>query len=213
MHEPPETGWEERAWRSPSIAVAVLDEDSRITRTNDTFRQLVGEGGEPVPTLISHVCDDHRHLVRPLLERPASGGPVRVGMFPNADGIPIDVELSLSIEDQHRSVFIEPLLGPPIRAMSDVMRLNEKLGETQRQLQTKNLALETALREAKESHLYIRKLEGILPMCMNCKSVRDDQDDWTTLDTYLLTSDAVEVSHGLCPSCEKAALEELEADA
>ena len=207
--------WVMRAWRSPSIAVAILDEQFKVTRANDTFVQLAGRRAVVGRTLISFVCTGHRDLALPLLGYPAPDAPVRVGMFPNADGIPLDVELSLvpSGELEHRTILIEPLLGPPTQALTEVMRLNEELGETQRRLQAKNLEIEAALRDVKESHLYIRKLEGILPMCMNCRSVRDDKDNWTTLDAYLVASNAIMLSHGLCPICLEAALEGMEADA
>lgn len=215
MFDSPEQSWVTRAWRSPSIAVAVLDERFTITSANETFQQLAGGDREVGHPLISYICRDHRHVIRPLLARPAFGAPVRVGMFPDAGGVPLDVELTLvrSAQGGHHTAVIEPLLGPPAQAMTEVMRLNDELGETQRQLLMKNLAMEGALREVRESQLYIRKLEGILPMCMSCKSVRDDRDSWTALDAYLVASKAVQVSHALCPTCTDSTLEGLESGA
>ena len=215
MLESPEETWVTRAWRSPSLAVAVVDERFTITSANETFMQLAGGDPDVRHPLISYVCRDHRHLIRPMLTHPISRTPVRVGMFPNEGGVPLDVELSFAhpIEGGRRTVVIEPLLGPPAQAMTEVMRLNEELSETQRQLRSKNHAVESALREVKESQLYIRKLEGILPMCMDCKSVRDDRDSWTTLDAYLVANNTIEVSHGLCPACAESAMEGLEAGA
>ncbi|MFP5299034.1 MAG: MASE1 domain-containing protein, partial [Actinomycetota bacterium] len=75
--------------------------------------------------------------------------------------------------------------------------------EVEKRLSAQNKELQTALEEIYKSHLYIRKLEGILPICMNCKSVRSDDDsDWLPLDSYLMTRrDALSLSHTLCPSC------------
>lgn len=73
----------------------------------------------------------------------------------------------------------------------------------ERRLAAHNRELQAALDEISASHLYIRKLEGILPICMNCKAVRSDDDtDWLPIDTYLMRrSDAVSLSHTLCPDC------------
>lgn len=47
----------------------------------------------------------------------------------------------------------------------------------------------------------VRALEGLLPICSFCKSIRDDKQDWVRFEEYLTQhSDAV-VSHGLCPDC------------
>lgn len=82
--------------------------------------------------------------------------------------------------------------------------------EVRAQLATHNVALQTALDEVQASQLYIRKLEGILPICMGCKAVRSDDDErWEPLDRYLAKSEAVSLSHGYCPTCAAAALEAI----
>lgn len=74
------------------------------------------------------------------------------------------------------------------------------------QLEERNRALSEALEEVQMSHLYIRKLEGILPICMGCGSVRSDDDSvWVSLDSYLMEADAVSLSHTYCPTCESEA--------
>jgi DNA-binding response OmpR family regulator len=47
----------------------------------------------------------------------------------------------------------------------------------------------------------IRRLEGMLSMCMSCKKIRAENNAWQQLEQYLGEhSDAV-FSHGLCPEC------------
>ena len=55
--------------------------------------------------------------------------------------------------------------------------------------------LQAALRQVKQLH-------GILPICMGCKRIRDDQQYWQRLETYLQEHAGVELSHGICPECE-----------
>lgn len=66
--------------------------------------------------------------------------------------------------------------------------------------------LEHALRE-------IRTLRGIVPICMQCKKIRDDDGYWQRVETYLRARTDVEFSHGLCPDCETAALAAFAPDA
>ncbi len=63
-----------------------------------------------------------------------------------------------------------------------------------RQLALRNRELEAAQRQ-------VRTLEGMLPICANCKKIRDDQDDWVSVETYLEKRTEVSFTHGLCPKC------------
>lgn len=56
--------------------------------------------------------------------------------------------------------------------------------------------LETALER-------IKCLEGIIPICMYCKSIRNDQDCWQRLEEYIETHTDARFSHGICDSCKE----------
>jgi len=45
------------------------------------------------------------------------------------------------------------------------------------------------------------ELRRIVPMCANCRKVRDDQDFWQRVEDYLEKHTSVQFSHGLCPEC------------
>lgn len=48
----------------------------------------------------------------------------------------------------------------------------------------------------------VKTLHGLLPICMNCKKIRDDKGYWRQVEIYLKEhSPEVEFSHGLCPEC------------
>ncbi len=44
-------------------------------------------------------------------------------------------------------------------------------------------------------------LQDFLPICMHCKSIRDEQEQWKALEQYVADRSSVRFSHGLCPSC------------
>jgi PAS domain S-box-containing protein len=47
----------------------------------------------------------------------------------------------------------------------------------------------------------VRKLSGLLPICANCKKIRDDGGYWHQVESYVKARTDVEFSHGLCPEC------------
>jgi len=49
----------------------------------------------------------------------------------------------------------------------------------------------------------VRVLETILPMCMGCKSIRDEHQTWKPLEVYVTEHTDSVISHGLCPDCAK----------
>jgi DNA-binding response OmpR family regulator len=57
------------------------------------------------------------------------------------------------------------------------------------------------LTQLEHSAKEINKLRGILPICANCKRIRDDKGYWTQVEVYISDHSETEFSHGLCPEC------------
>jgi hypothetical protein len=53
-----------------------------------------------------------------------------------------------------------------------------------------------------------RLLRGIVPICANCKRIKDRHGQWQPVDVYIHRHSDIDFSHGLCPACT----EELYAD-
>ncbi|UCD79151.1 MAG: hypothetical protein JSW26_27755 [Desulfobacterales bacterium] len=49
----------------------------------------------------------------------------------------------------------------------------------------------------------IKTLRGLLPICANCKKIRDDKGYWNQLETYIHDHSEAKVSHGICPECRE----------
>ena len=47
----------------------------------------------------------------------------------------------------------------------------------------------------------IKALRRMLPMCSNCKSIRDDQGYWRSVEDYFAQYRATRFTHGICPDC------------
>lgn len=61
-------------------------------------------------------------------------------------------------------------------------------------LKQKNEELEAAL-------FKVKQLEGVIPICMYCKKIRDDLNDWQQLESYISKHSEAIFSHGICPHC------------
>jgi len=62
---------------------------------------------------------------------------------------------------------------------------------------------EKLIGELQKALAEIKTLQGILPICMSCKKIRDDKGAWTQLETYISAHTDAEFSHGICKDCAK----------
>ncbi len=58
--------------------------------------------------------------------------------------------------------------------------------------------LNTELAEAIKN---IKLLSGLLPICSNCKKIRDKDGHWHEIETFIVTNSNTEFTHGICPCC------------
>ena len=56
-------------------------------------------------------------------------------------------------------------------------------------------------RRVAEAMAQVKVLGGLLPICMSCKKIRDDEGYWEKLETFLSQRSEAVLSHGLCPDC------------
>lgn len=47
----------------------------------------------------------------------------------------------------------------------------------------------------------VKQLQGMLPICAYCKSIRDDQNYWQSVEEYITKRSDAHFSHGICPDC------------
>lgn len=71
-----------------------------------------------------------------------------------------------------------------------------------KQLRERNQSLEANNRELQHSLAEIKTLRGLIPICLHCKRIRDDdQGYWKKLEHYLSDHLEAKLSHGICPEC------------
>jgi len=62
-------------------------------------------------------------------------------------------------------------------------------------------ALVDKLEELRRALAEIRTLRGIVPICVDCKKIRDDAGFWQQVEVYVRDHSEAEFSHALCPDC------------
>ncbi len=62
-------------------------------------------------------------------------------------------------------------------------------------------ALAERVQELEEALAKVKTLQGLLPICSYCKRIRNDQNYWQQVETYIADHSNAAFTHGICPSC------------
>jgi transcriptional regulator with GAF, ATPase, and Fis domain len=49
----------------------------------------------------------------------------------------------------------------------------------------------------------LQALQGVVPICSNCKSIKDNQSNWHPVEHYLIQRPEADFTHSICPKCMK----------
>lgn len=86
------------------------------------------------------------------------------------------------------------ILSSKVKVFLELHLYKKELELLNEELKSKNIKLEESLSE-------IKTLKGILPICANCKKIKDDKGYWSEVETYIQNHTDAEFSHGLCENC------------
>lgn len=70
----------------------------------------------------------------------------------------------------------------------------ERIVELQTSLKDKVIKLEESLN-------HVKQLQGVLPVCMHCHKIRNDEESWDAMEKYIMEHSDATFSHGVCPVC------------
>ena len=65
------------------------------------------------------------------------------------------------------------------------------------------LERERLVSELQQALANVKTLSGLLPICANCKKIRDDKGYWNQIESYISEHSDTVFSHGICPECVK----------
>lgn len=184
----------ETIFRAMQDVVLVLDgETQRILYVNDTALRFLGYLpsaliGTPFSALL------HDNASERLIEAELVDGTYGPLPFLCANG---------ELRNADVTVAVVPWDGHPALLYS----LRDATQRTRMEQEREKL-----IKELREALSTVKQLSGLLPICANCKRIRDDQGEWSNLERYISERSNAEFSHGICPTCREALYPELGID-
>jgi phosphoserine phosphatase RsbU/P len=85
----------------------------------------------------------------------------------------------------------------------DSQELHARLRVGQRILDLEE-SLSGRVGELQDALAHVKQLQGLLPICMFCKKIRDDRTRWQRIENYISTRTDAQFSHSICEACLSA---------
>ena len=60
---------------------------------------------------------------------------------------------------------------------------------------------EKLIQELQSALENVKTLQGLIPICANCKKIRDDDGFWQQVEGYIQKHSDIKFTHGICPDC------------
>lgn len=95
---------------------------------------------------------------------------------------------------------IESLAATAATAIENA-RLYERARQEIAQRKQAEKEREAVIGELEEALTKVKTLSGLLPICANCKKIRDDEGTWHSMEVYVRERSDADFSHGVCPDC------------
>jgi hypothetical protein len=95
--------------------------------------------------------------------------------------------------------------------ITEIKKTEFELIKRKELLYNTNKALEHKLKELQAATGHIKNLEGLVPICADCKKMLLEDEDpkdataWVSLEKYISERTDASFTHGLCPDCMKKA--------
>lgn len=184
-----------------SAAIVLIDEQQNISDCNNGFLKLFSLTEKPREASISCFLISGREGIvfapgdQEFACNPKTGvhGVLMVHRLPCNSGMLLWCERILNTNNQVVEQ-IGLLNNEFIALQRELDKKNHHLNLAQRELEEKVVQLEAALSKVKQ-------LEGIIPICMYCKKIRDEEQLWHQLEQYISEHSDAMFSHGICPVC------------
>jgi len=93
---------------------------------------------------------------------------------------------------------------PVLAILREVAEIRVELNLAQREIERrKRVEMENQrlIDELRLALSEVKTLRGFLPICANCKKIRDDEGYWQQIEKYIQERSEAKFSHGICPEC------------
>jgi len=112
-------------------------------------------------------------------------------------------EIISNIELLHKLLYVrKPFAREEIQQMTislaEKWNVERELAERTEQLARSEQLLRQELQDA-----IAKMLGGYLPICAECKDIRDEDDSWSKIDVYIQKHTDAKITYGICPDCKE----------
>jgi len=184
-------------------SILLISRDYKILWAN---RTAMAQTGLPMDEIVGQYCYDVTSLRESPCEPPDAPSPLRELL---ATGHSRTVQHCLQDKDGNKIV-VEVNVYPvkdsagELKEFVYVSRDVSERARLEQEIADKVIELEASLAR-------VQQLEGILPICMYCKKIRDDTDSWRQMEEYISKHSQANFSHGICPDCYQHQMNEFKA--
>jgi hypothetical protein len=201
-----------------TVTAMRLDPDLVITSVNPAMARLVGlEPGDLVGLRCTEVLTEIDG--RRLTEAASAGETRRIMLnFVDSSHAPQTVQCHLGFVEGDIMMVGERPLESEDSLQRELLELNNTLAvlsrensRKSRQLRRANEKLEETLDELNRSFWHLRKIQEVLPICVECGVVKTSEATWEPVVDYL-RKHSLFLSHGYCPDCMAKVREEWKND-
>lgn len=184
----------EEKWRSIfeilPVGVSVVDVHNQVLEVNPALSEIL----ELSQAALFKAEYQKRRYLR------SDGTPMAAEEFPSIRALSErsvirDIEIGIEKEDGGMiwtSVSSTPLAHGTMTATVTIDITERKLAQAEQEMLIGEL--QTALQRVKQ-------LSGLLPICANCKKIRDDEGNWQDVAVYIHNHSEADFSHSICPDC------------
>jgi PAS domain S-box-containing protein len=174
---------------NPALMAVSMLPDRRFVEVNAAFLRTLGYSADEVLGKTSAELglfanpDQQQHVAANLLEYgrieeaelqvKTKDGTIRDGLFSGE-----------IIESQGKRYFLTVMIDITERKQVEVER-------------------DKTIQELRLAIAEVKTLRGIVPICANCKKIRDDKGYWEQVELYVSRHTEAAFSHGICPDCAK----------
>jgi heme-degrading monooxygenase HmoA len=127
--------------------------------------------------------------------------------FVDADHCPFTLVCRLDVRPDGFLLMGEPPLQSNDTTQEEMLRLNNELAVLSRENVRRGRELERAMEELKTTTWHLKKIQEVLPICMDCGKVKTSAK-WEDVLSYL-KENAPFLSHGYCPDCLERQMSQL----
>lgn len=95
---------------------------------------------------------------------------------------------------------------PVLAIIKEITQIKVELTLAQQEIEKRKKAekeKEELIIQLKQALNEIKTLEGFLPICANCKKIRDDKGYWQQLEHYIQSRTEAKFTHAICPECTR----------